>query len=230
MSLLGVIAIAITFSGSNAGMLAATKFHTAVSPPISQPPSYDFALQIAGKGSQVVTPLTVPPGRARINGRKGHAPYKALEAASNLGDCWPIPTGSGTLGISLASEIEVSHVGIDHIPASQSADTGHAPRSMTLWGLIDAKNSSQLIQKAIDFPTSTLQDRKIWGKFVAVPLIQFIYNIYGPYHYQLFTVPDGNRGIGLAYRFVVLEMKDNWSLTGGRTCLYKVAVYGKELD
>ena len=171
-------------------------------------------------GARIINDLTIPDTTGlphRIGSRKGKHPIIAITSGEELrlGDCWSFPGNYGRLAVSLPIAIHISSVGISHIPISQAIDPGIAPRAMILWGIFDPLSG--------DGPISHGQHR--WGRFFAVPLMQFEYTIHSVQHHQYF--PLTSPGLSdLTFKQVALEVESNWGSVNNYTCLYRFMLYG----
>lgn len=173
-------------------------------------------------GARIINDLTIPDPTGlphRIGPRKGKHPVTAITSGGELrlGDCWSFPGNYGRLAVSLPTAIRISHVGISHIPISLATDPGIAPRAMTLWGISDPSRG--------DGPISYGQHQ--WGRYFAIPLMEFEYTIHNTQHHQSF--PFTSPGVSdLTFKQVALEVESNWGSVNNYTCLYRFMLYGAQ--
>lgn len=85
---------------------------------------------------------------------------------------------------------------------------------MTLWGISDPSRG--------DGPISYGQHQ--WGRYFAIPLMEFEYTILNTQHHQSF--PFTSPGVSdLTFKQVALEVESNWGSVNNYTCLYRFMLY-----
>ncbi|KAI0055794.1 WD40 repeat-like protein [Artomyces pyxidatus] len=75
----------------------------------------------------------------RLLRTKQRTPNIALSPDVGPGDCWPFAGSNGTLGIGLSAPAIITGVTIRHATVSTVSHVSSAPRSMVLWGVVDAR-------------------------------------------------------------------------------------------
>ncbi|KZS87148.1 hypothetical protein SISNIDRAFT_419995, partial [Sistotremastrum niveocremeum HHB9708] len=131
-----------------------------------------------------------------LQGRK--SPLVALTPWTDPTDCWAFQGSYGHLGITLSSNIIVTHVTIDHVVPILALNTRSAPRNLKLWTI--------------------LRD----------PFHQERYTRSSPCseNIQTFEVPKELVQLGIGVSSVVLEINSNWG-NPRSTCLYRVRVHSE---
>lgn len=200
--------------------------------------SRNFALQASGTGAQDVRILTSPTYAGQsawwsgFYGRQVPSPPSiVLQDGFGLSECWAFQGGSGTFGIALDKVINISHISIDHAPASYGADVTNAPRSMLLWGLAEGSTNAGILTKhsrRFVFPNTPpafqLSLPKAAEPIGWAPLLHFQYDVKQDQHLQVFEIPLDIRSLGISCGIVVVQILDNWG-SGESTCIYRVGIY-----
>ncbi|KAG8845171.1 hypothetical protein FRB91_002015 [Serendipita sp. 411] len=119
--------------------------------------------------------------------------------------CWKLPSGHGSIGISLSSRGVVRMIGISY-PAK--APRSNAPRKVKVWAVHET-NVQRHGSHSFGSQTTTLY-----------VLGTFIYNSTSESPDQNFTVPPSP-----PISDIVVEFMDNWGV-GTFTCVYGLRAYG----
>lgn len=90
-------------------------------------------------GADVIEALTSST-HTSLDPRSGAVAWKpetVISPGLEAGRCWSFSGTSGHIGISLADEIIVTNLTVEHIALDLAPNLNTAPKDMTLWGLLD---------------------------------------------------------------------------------------------
>jgi hypothetical protein len=163
-------------------------------------------------------------------------PIVVLEEPAILGECWEFGGPRGTIGIRLATPVNITALSVDYIPFHRlsSLSRKRAPKSLTLWGLIKASQISKIVpalpirnRPTQDFLVGTGLPDSVEKDDSFVSLLDVAYELHSDVK-QVFVRQDYNLSTDWMYEIVVVEVTDNWG--GNSTCLYHIGVHGVGLD
>ncbi|KIP01821.1 hypothetical protein PHLGIDRAFT_131093 [Phlebiopsis gigantea 11061_1 CR5-6] len=185
-------------------------------------PLRDYALE--ADGGSVDDALTTPRNTWEFS--KTY-PIEAIRESLRVGDCWSIGAPMGQIGLSLAMPIRPRRVTIDHLHYLTAAKVGEAPKSMSLWGVVDGIRNMEIVESLKAARNIGLNDTagpSIGGRHTYIRLTAFDYVIPSDFATQTFPVFDHIMESDLDVGVVVLEITENYGAE--TTCLYRVRVHG----
>lgn len=159
------------------------------------------------------------------------SPLDALTPGTHPKDCWPLRGTYGHLGITLSSNIVVTHVTIDNVVKVLALHVRTAPRNLKLWGILREPIYQERYRthirdqgRSMEFPQPPLA--RLDTSVSWMLLASMTYNISSARNIQTFSVPGELVRLGIPLSTVVLEINDNWG-DPKTTCLYRVRVHSE---
>ena len=208
----------------------------------------DFGLYSGG--AKIVHPLTsthnYPPKRSlrfwewangpRVSDIHVHPPTTVLEDDIRIGRCWSFAGHVGSIGISLADNIQISDLTLQYVDSTlvSPSHTQQAPQSMILWGLLDGRTLPNAMSLALNTRNRTLCTSSCFSQSVPIPstqpdtfypLAEFYYDINSQESLQSFPISDAVRESDIRFQVVVLQVLSNWG--SNSTCLYHIGIHGE---
>lgn len=174
-------------------------------------------------------------GRMKVN-----PPSTAFNNDVALGSCWPFNGPSGHIGLSLASEMSPSDLGIVHINVDQSSNPTSAPRRVSLWVEVNDPELRKQVSLLIDQSPSNVieaeqkqQQQGIMGLVFQqfkipenyVKILTAEYDLLGNQEFQVFPVSAAVQQLGITTRNVLFNIESNWGHSEF-TCVYRLRLFG----
>jgi len=199
----------------------------------------DFALR--GAGAIVLpelTSTTYRPAEQRLAvGGQITLPTIVLDEQVSIGDCWEFRGSSGHIGITLSEYVNFTSMSIHYVHPSRvsSKMIQKAPRSLTLWALVDPLQLSSKdvrpdeTRRPIEFLTSRDLPPAINPSHIFVQVLKAEYVIDGSNPVQVFA-PSVSASTWVPYvhsiasAMVVVEINSNWG--SNTTCLHHIGLHG----
>lgn len=165
------------------------------------------------------------------------SPETALDGDMEVGSCWPMKGGAGTLGIILAEPIVPRLITVDHIVKAMAISPHSAPRSLELWGLVRSSIEGDRLLSMDAESVSEGRDilntpQLLSGSYASATffrIAQFTYDIHAHRATQIFNVSIATANTASAFHVVMLVVRDNWG-EGAYTCLYRVRIHGDPIS
>jgi len=138
-------------------------------------------------------------------------PQTMLEPSIEVGQCWPMAGTNGTVVVELGRDLQITSIGVQHIPRSLAPDPTTAPKKLRFYGY-----TANQWDKA---PTNKIPEGELLGSL--------------DYQVRSSTQEDLAQYVhpmkDTRYKYVRLEVLNNYG-NPNYTCLYRFHVHGKPIE